>query len=190
MVMVTDSKSSVSPASQRRRGQGLSAREQIIRMAAEGNLAGLIDAYTSDLAVFIENEEKAKLIQQALEAHKAKGGTPAVIEAVLAAMIEFDSQFLFVCQSRITEQMKAQTKQAGYLAGPPSQVVEDELPRLARIQDRILVLAKSYGTVMHTLAIATPQAAAAGARRRLTGRVVPLHPVNDTGRNVQEAAGG
>ncbi len=188
--MVKGRRASKATTGSGQQSQALSARDQVVEMASNGDLQALVGAFASDLGQFVEHEEKAALIQRALEAHQNQGGAPAVIEAVLSAMIQFDAQFLFCCQARIAEATKTHAQHAGYLAGPPPDVVEHELTRLARIEDRLVSLAKSYATIQHTLSISTPQAVATGARRRICGRVVPLRPVNNAGHDAQEVASG
>jgi hypothetical protein len=136
----------------------LTFRDEVIAMADAGDVNGVVDALASDLGVVFTGNEKPELVRRVLAAHANAGGPAAVINAVLGQMLAFDAELLLWSQTRIRRELRHDAKRENYFAGPSEGLINDEFPRLARLEDRVILMAKTIATVQHTLAISQPAA--------------------------------
>lgn len=128
-------------------------RDHVIALADKGDMNGVVDALASDVGIVFDDKEKSELIRAAINAHTAQSGSAGLIDAVLAQALTFDAELLLCCQARIRSDMKHDAKRRGYLMGPSENIVAEDLPRLARLEDRVILLSKTIATTKHTLAI-------------------------------------
>ena len=133
-----------------------SSRDEVVAMADAGNLNGVINALASELSMNFIGDEKSELLRRAIKARADSGGPANVIEAVLGQMIAFDAELLLWCQTRVRKEITHDANRGLFDAGPSEGIVTEELPRLSRIEDRLITLAKAYSTIQHTLALSQP----------------------------------
>ncbi len=148
-------------------------RDQVLAMADRGDMNGVVDALASDLGYVFDDKEKPELVRAAINANAAQSGTAGIIDAVLGQALTFDAELLLCCQARIRSAMKHDSKRCGYLMGPNENIIEEDLPRLARLEDRIVMLSKTIATVKHTLSIR--EAPITKPKRR--GNIIPINSV-------------
>ncbi|MEI6234009.1 MAG: hypothetical protein WCT04_13215 [Planctomycetota bacterium] len=142
-------------------------RDHVIALADNGDMNGVVDALASDVGIVFDDKEKAELIRASINAHTSQRGTAGLIDAVLAQALSFDAELLLCCQARIRSDMKHDAKRRGYLMGPSENLIEEDLPRLARLEDRVIMLSKTIATVKHTLAIREAPIAKPAARGKI-----------------------
>ena len=147
----------------------MSPREEILALADNGDVNSVVDALSTEIGLVFTGDEKPELVRRAIAAHADAGGPGAVINAVLGQMLAFDAELLLWSQARIRSEMRHDAKREKYLAGPSEGLVNEEFPRLARLEDRVLLLAKAFATIQHTLSIGQPLAA-----KSKSGKVVRL----------------
>ena len=158
--------------------------EEFEALAKKGDFEGLIDGYASEWGFHLTAKQKGELIRRALKAHVRRGGTPAVISALLEQILMFDAEFLFALQHSVRRKMNAQSNQTEMSPGMIDSVVEDDLPKLTVTEDRVIELCRAIGSIRHTLALAeTPRP------QSKNPRVLKLDP-NSRRSPAKEAAGG
>ena len=135
-----------------------SIRDEVLAMADSGDVNAVVDALSTDLGMMFTGTEKPELVRRVIAAHADAGGPGAVINAVLGQMLVFDAELLLWSQARIRAEMRHDAKREKYLAGPSEGLVNEEFPRLARLEDRVILMAKALATVQHTMAISQPTA--------------------------------
>jgi len=128
-------------------------RDKVFALVNKGDLNGVVDVLATEVGYAFSEKEKPELIRAAINAHSAQGGTAGIIDAVLGQALAFDAELLLCCQARIRHDIQHDSKRRGFLMGPSANLVEDDLPRLARLEDRVIQLSKTIATVKHTLAI-------------------------------------
>lgn len=133
-----------------------SIRDEVLAMADAGDVNAVVDALSSDLGMAFIGNEQPELVRRVLAAHANAGGPAAVINAVLGQMLAFDAELLLWCQTRIRAEMRHDARREKYLAGPSEGLANEEFPRLARLEDRVILLAKAFATIQHTLTISQP----------------------------------
>jgi len=144
--------------------------EDFEALAKKGDFEGLIDGYASDLGYRLTSKQKSELIRRAMKAHAHRGGTPAVISALLEQILMFDAEFLFTLQHSVRRKMNAQRNECDLSQGMIESVVEDDLPKLTATEDRIIEVCRAIGSIQHTLALAaTPR------QQSKNPRVIKLH---------------
>lgn len=158
--------------------------EEFESLAKKGDFEGLIAGYASEHGLDLTAKQKAELIRQALKAHVRRGGTPAVISAILNQVLMFDAEFLFALQHSVRRKMNTERNQSEMSPGMIDSVVQDDLPNLTATEDRILEICKAIGSIQHTLALAE-----APRRQSKNPRVLRLDPYARR-TPAKEAAGG
>ncbi|MEI6233310.1 MAG: hypothetical protein WCT04_09670 [Planctomycetota bacterium] len=149
-----------------------SIRDEILAMADAGDVNGVVDALSIDMGMVFIGNEKPELVRRVIQTHADNGGPAGVINAVLGQMLAFDAELLLWSQARIRREMRHDARSEKYLAGPSEGLVNEEFPRLARLEDRVILLAKAFATIQHTLTI---REATVEPKRR--GKVVRLDSV-------------
>ncbi len=134
----------------------LSIRDEVLAMADAGDVNGVVDALASDAGMAFIGNEKPELVRRVIQSHADSDGAAGVINAVLGQMLAFDAELLLWSQARIRQEMRHDAKREKYLLGPSEGLANEEFPRLARLEDRIILLAKTVATVQHTLALSQP----------------------------------
>jgi hypothetical protein len=84
----------------------------------------------------------------------ADRGSGVLLDTLLRRMVQYDAEFLLRAQFGITQSIRSMDAQFGLQGGLPQDVVEEGLPRLVRIEDRLLLLARTYATIKHLLNVA------------------------------------
>lgn len=133
-----------------------SIRDEVLAMADAGDVNAIVDALSTDMGMVFIGNEKPELVRRVIQTHSDNGGPAGVINAVLGQMIAFDAELLLWSQARIRREMRHDAKRETYLAGPSEGLVNEEFPRLARLEDRVILLAKAFATIQHTLTISQP----------------------------------
>ncbi|MEI6235577.1 MAG: hypothetical protein WCT04_21185 [Planctomycetota bacterium] len=134
----------------------LSIRDEVLAMADAGDVNGVVDALSTDAGMAFIGNEKPELVRRVIQSYADNGGPAGVINAVLGQMLAFDAELLLWSQARIRQEMRHDARSEKYLLGPSEGLVNEEFPRLARLEDRVILLAKTVATVQHTLALSQP----------------------------------
>lgn len=77
--------------------------------------------------------------------------TAELIELLIGRMLRFDANLLFRVQLQIDRGLRRHDQHAERPADDPLAVAEDALPVLAKIEDRVLDVARTYGRLRHLL---------------------------------------
>jgi len=127
--------SPVSPApdKKKKKRRAPSIIEEFETLAKKGDFEGLIDGYASEWGFHLTAKQKSELIRRALKSHVRRGGTQAVISALLEQILMFDAEFLFTLQHSVRRKMNAQCSETEMSPGMIDSVVEDDLPKLAEV---------------------------------------------------------
>lgn len=139
----------------RRRSAEPSIREVAEGIAAEGDLAALVQELVAGWSnTGFGADEKVKLVHGAIGMH-AVNGPLAMADAAFLSMIRFDLQFLARAQMLVTEKLKHLDRSTGcQVSAVPKHVAEEDLERILAIEDRILHVLSTFARIRHILALA------------------------------------
>ena len=136
------------------------------RQAAAGDIVGLMNTLVNDGHGVAQGERKGELIQAATAA--AAKNCPRMIDAVLAMSIANTTELLMRATFMAKVKMMSGDKHSGpFTAGIPQEVADHDLPRITRLEDRLIALAKARATILHTCRLVDQPLP--------NGRIIKLH---------------
>lgn len=123
------------------------------RQAAAGDIAGMMETLLQDGGL-VNGQRKGEYIQATAAA--AAKNCPQMIDDVLAMSIANTAELLMRATYMAKVKMASEDKHATgpFTANIPTEVAEVDLPRITRLEDRLVALAKARATILHTCRLA------------------------------------
>lgn len=148
-------------------------REKAENLADEGRIADLVQELAGWTGTTFRGSEEAALIRRAV-AHHTGNGVQATFDAAFLAAIGLNLECLARTQLGMLRRLEQIDQHHGAQAcSAPPPALQDDLQRLAAIEDTLLDLLRRFATARHTLALSEPdRAGRSSTRTRTTARVV------------------